>query len=136
MPDKLSFQRTFSTLERASAITQQRHSLITGNIGQLDTPYYRPKELDFKEALTEAMEGPFIRTQLVKTDPRHLGPEPGPMQGIDAFEEEGEWNGFNWVNIDKEMTKLMESDLMYRTTTEALLRKITLLKDVIREGGR
>jgi flagellar basal body rod protein FlgB len=40
------------------------------------------------------------------------------------------------VNIDREMTKLTENDLMYRTATEALLRKITLLKEVIREGGR
>ena len=135
MPDKLSFERTFSTLERASTITQQRHSLITGNISESDTPYYRPKELDFKKALAEAMD-PAAKAPMTLTDPKHLSAEPGPTQGVDVFEEESEWNGFNWVSIDREMTKLTENDLMYRTATEALLRKITLLKEVIREGGR
>jgi flagellar basal-body rod protein FlgB len=91
--------------------------------------------LDFKKALAEAME-PAAKAPMTKTDPKHLSPDPGPVQGMDVTEEESEWNGFNWVNIDKEMTKLAENDLMYRTATEALLRKITLLKEVIREGGR
>jgi flagellar basal-body rod protein FlgB len=135
MPDKLSFESTFDALERATIITQRRHSLITANISESDTPYYRPKELDFKKALAEAME-PAAKAPMAKTDPKHLSPDPGPVQGMDGVEEESEWNGFNWVNIDKEMTKLTENDLMYRTATEALLRKITLLKEVIREGGR
>ena len=135
MPDKLSFENIFNTLERAATITQQRHSLITDNISESDTPYYRPKELDFKKVLAETME-PEPRATMTKTDPNHLSPEPGPVPGMDVFEEKSEWNGFNWVSIDREMAKLMENDLMYRTATEALLRKITLLKDVIKEGGR
>jgi flagellar basal-body rod protein FlgB len=135
MPDRLSFERTFGALERAATVTQHRHSIITDNISELDTPYYRPKELDFKKALAEAMD-PVTKAPMTLTDPKHLSPEPGSIQGVDVFEEESEWNGFNWVNIDRELTKLTENDLMYRTATEALLRKITLLKEVIREGGR
>ena len=135
MPDKLSFESTLNTLERATTITQHRHSLITDNISESDTPYYRPKELDFKKALAEAME-PAAKAPMSRTDPKHLSPEPGPVQGMDVFEEETEWNGFNWVNIDREMTKLTENDLMYRTATEAILRKVALLKEVIKEGGR
>ena len=55
---------------------------------------------------------------------------------VEPFEEQGQWNGYNWVNIDKEMTKLIENNLMYRTTVETFLRKIAILKEVIREGGR
>ena len=57
-------------------------------------------------------------------------------QGIETFEEKGEWNGYNWVNIDKEMTKLTENNLIYREAVETLLRKIALIKEVIKEGGR
>ena len=42
----------------------------------------------------------------------------------------------NWINIDKEMTKLVENNLRYRSAAEILLRKINLLKEVIKEGGR
>jgi flagellar basal body rod protein FlgB len=55
---------------------------------------------------------------------------------IEPYEEQGEWNGYNWANIDSEMTKLTENNLVYRTAVEALLRKMSLLKEVIREGGR
>jgi flagellar basal body rod protein FlgB len=57
-------------------------------------------------------------------------------QMIDAYEEEGEWNGYNWADIDSEMTKLTENNLVYRTAVEALLRKMNLLKEVIRSGGQ
>jgi flagellar basal body rod protein FlgB len=57
-------------------------------------------------------------------------------QMIEPYEEQGEWNGYNWANIDSEMTKLTENNLVYRTAVEALLRKMSLLKEVIREGGR
>jgi len=38
--------------------------------------------------------------------------------------------------IDRQMVKLMENNLSYRTAVELLLRKIAILKEVIREGGQ
>jgi len=58
------------------------------------------------------------------------------MAQPEIFEEEGVWNGYNWVNVDRVVTKMTENNLIYRTATEALLRKIALMKEVIREGGR
>ena len=40
------------------------------------------------------------------------------------------------VDIDKEMTKLAENNLMYKTGVEALLRKLAALKHAIIEGGK
>jgi flagellar basal-body rod protein FlgB len=135
MPDKVTFAKTFLTLERAIDIAHQRNSHITSNISNVDTPNYKPKEIDFQQALSQALQ--LQRgVALVRTNPRHIDlgiNEPG---GAEPFEQEGEWNGFNWVEIDKEMTKLMENNLVYRTAIETLLRKLTLLKEVIREGGR
>jgi flagellar basal body rod protein FlgB len=45
-------------------------------------------------------------------------------------------NGVNCVDIDKEMTKLAENNLMYRTGVEVLLRKLAALKHAIIEGGK
>ena len=55
---------------------------------------------------------------------------------IESFEQQCEWDDFNRVEIDKEMTKLMENNLMHRLSVESLLRKIDLLKEVIRDGER
>jgi flagellar basal-body rod protein FlgB len=135
MPDNVSFAKTFLALERAIEIAQQRHTHITSNISNLDTPNYKAKEIDFERALAQAMESDH-GFNLDKTHKGHIDMGINASGRIEPFEEEGEWNGFNWVEIDKEMTKLMENNLMYRTAIESLLRKMNTLKEVIKEGGR
>jgi len=135
MPNNFSFNKTFRALEQAISITQQRHTLIAGNISNLDTPGFRAKDIDFKKAMTRALEsGPELN--LVKTDSGHIDAWKNNAHGIETFEEEDEYNGINRVDIDNEMRKLTENKLMYRTAVEVLLRKIAILKEVIKEGGR
>lgn len=135
MPSPLSFANTFGALQRVLNMTQRRHALIAGNISNLETPDYKAKEIDFKAALNRAL-GYDSGLSLDRTHPRHIKPGLSPEYELEPFEEQGEWNGYNWVNLDREMMKLVENNLRYRTATEILLRKITLLKEVIREGGR
>ena len=135
MPDKLSFTKTFLALERAIGIAQQRHTVISSNISNLDTPNYKPKDVDFKTALAQALESGH-EINLVRTNPGHIDMGMNSAHRVEPFVEKGEWNGFNWIDIDKEMTKLIENNLMYRVASETLLRKIAILKEVIRGGGR
>ena len=135
MPDKLSFRKTFQALEQAISITQKRHSHIVSNISNLDTPDYRSKDIDFKTALNRAIDSDHS-VHAVRTNPGHIDLGRDGSYGIEPFEDHGEWNGYNWVNIDREITKLTENNLMFRTTIETLLRKMALLKEVIKEGGR
>jgi flagellar basal-body rod protein FlgB len=135
MPDRLSFGKTFYALEKAISISQQRNAVITSNISNLDTPEYKSKDINFKSELAKALETNHQK-DLVRTNPRHISMQMNGEQMIEPFEEQGEWNGYNWANIDSEMTKLTENNLVYRTAVEALLRKMSLLKEVIREGGR
>jgi flagellar basal-body rod protein FlgB len=134
MPDNLSFRNIFNHLDKAIGVTQKRNAVIASNISNIDTPKYRPKDINFKEALARTLETD-NGLKLIRTNPGHMDIEMNP-QGIETFEEKGEWNGYNWVNIDKEMTKLTENNLIYREAVETLLRKIALLKEVIKEGGR
>ena len=134
MPDKLTF-KTFRALECAISITQQRQALIAGNISNLDTPGFRAKDIDFKTAMARALEAGG-ELNLMKTDPGHIDLGMNAAHRIEPFEEEGEYDGINRVNIDNEMKKLAENKLIYRTAVETLLRKIAILKEVIREGGR
>ena len=135
MPDKFSFNKIFYALERAISITQQRHSLISSNISNLDTCNYKAKEIDFKTALAKTLESD-NEINLARTNSKHMGQGTNSPDSIEPFEEPGEWNGYNWVDIDREMTRLAENNLRYRTATETLLRKIAILREVIREGGR
>jgi flagellar basal-body rod protein FlgB len=126
MPIKSLFGKTFDAIERSLNITNKRHGIIASNIANLDTPDYRAKDIDFKSAFKDAMEGTSVN--LFRTNPRHFGSkisyaEP-PSGGTDS------------VDIDKEMSKLAENNLRYRASVEVLLRKLSKLKFAITEGGR
>ena len=73
---------------------------------------------------------------LARTNPGHVDFEQSGAGGVAAIEEKGEWNGYNWLNIDKEMTKLTQNNLIYRASVEVLLRKMAILREVISQGGR
>ena len=126
MPVKSLFGKTYEVLERSLDIAKLRHGLIGSNIANLDTPGYRPTEIDFNKTLKDAIEKRSV--DLGRTHPLHMG-----AVGVrhEVFLEKGDW-----VDIDKEMSKLAENNLRYQTSAEVLLRKFTKLKDVIAEGGR
>lgn len=135
MPDKVSFSKTFQALEHAINISQKRHNLISSNISNIDTPGYKAKDADFHKALSRALKSG-QEVELATTNPKHIGLQNNGSCGIEVLEQKSEWNGYNWINIDQEMTRLTENNLIYRTSVETLLRKIALLKEVIKEGGR
>jgi flagellar basal-body rod protein FlgB len=135
MLHKLSFWKTFHALESVMNIAEQRHNLIASNISNLDTPRYKAKEIDFKSTLANALEYDY-GVRLIKTNSSHFDLDGNAEHGVEPYEDKSKWNGYNWVNIDREMTKLMENNLRYRTATEILLKKIAILKEVIREGGQ
>lgn len=135
MPNKISFNTTFQTLEKAISIAQQRNTVLAGNISNMDTPGYQPKDIDFKSSLANALEMD-RKSGLVRTNPRHIQPGMKNADMVESLDEKSNWNGYNWINVDREITKLTENNVLYRTAVEALLRKIAMLKEVIREGGR
>lgn len=135
MADQLSFSNTFRALEGTISLAHQRHNLISGNISNLETPGYKAKDIDFKAAMASALSSEGSIGMAV-TNPEHIGRQDGAAPEIEPFEESGEWNGFNYIAIDKVMTKMTENNLVYKTAAEILMRKIAILKEVIREGGR
>jgi len=135
MPHYLSFKRIFQTLETAVGISHRRHQLIAGNLSNMHTPGYKARDIDFQKTLQNAMSGngmPALR----KTDKDHIDVAAGDGRTMDVMQESRRWNGVNGVNVDKEIARLTENDLLYRAATEALQRKVALLQHVIKEGGR
>lgn len=135
MPFNLSFGSVFNILEKAIGTAYQRNNVISGNMSNLETPGYKPKDIDFKAVMAQAI-GSEPQISLSKTNAGHIDAYTDSGQDAEVFEEEAEWNGVNWINIDKMINKMTENNLMYRTAAETMLRKISLIKAVISEGGR
>jgi len=132
MPINKIFGKTFNTLEKSLDILSKRHTLIAGNIANASTPGYKPKEINFKEALDNAVNNKSV--EMFRTHPLHF--DSVCRSSVEETATNQASNGLNWVDIDKEMTNLAENNLQYRTGVEVLLKKLDGLKYAITEGGR
>ncbi|MBU1345114.1 MAG: flagellar basal body rod protein FlgB [Proteobacteria bacterium] len=137
MTDSRIFGHTFKTIEKALDVSAKRHNLIAGNIANMDTIGYKPKDLDFNRTLKRAM-GEKEPDFLDRTHDKHLS----TYGDEDAFDMKGENSEsvdiyhLDSVNIDTEMMNLTENNIKYRATTELLLRKLKILQYSIDEGGK
>ena len=134
MADLFDTNSTWNVLEKSMDVSADRHRLITNNIANIDTIGYQAKDLDFNKALQEALEE--RSGDLVQTHPKHI--IPAPVSG--ALKINGSKNALDDqvdpVDIDQEMTHLVENNIKYRTSVEMLLRKMNMLKQAIAEAGR
>jgi len=121
--DKL-FGKTVDMLSTMMEYQSKRHKLIAANIANIDTPGYKPKDLAFKTEL-DGMMCSEKNVAMNKTNPGHLFSK--DCNEYDVV------NTGNAVNIDKEMTRLAENNLMYNLSVELLARKFKSLTTVLRE---
>jgi len=118
------FGKTVDMLSTMMEYQSKRHKLIAANIANIDTPGYKPKDLDFKKEL-DGMMCSEKSVAMNKTNSGHLS-----SKGCDEYEVV---RAGNTVNIDKEMTRLAENNLMYNLSVELLARKFKSLTTVLRE---
>ncbi|MCG8640241.1 MAG: flagellar basal body rod protein FlgB, partial [Desulfobacterales bacterium] len=121
---------------KALDVSAKRHNLIAGNIANMDTIGYQPMDLDFNETLKRAM-GEKEPDYLDKTHSKHLSSEdekPFSMTGENV--EDVDIHHLDSVNIDREMMKLTENNIKYRTTVELRLRKSKITNYAIDEGAK
>lgn len=121
MIDRLD--RDLSVLRKAMDIRGYRQELLASNIANADTPHYKARDLDFKEALQAAMGGrgfPVVQpVTLVRTHIKHFAGTGEPAHSGSVkyrAEYQGAVDG-NTVNMDVERAALAENTLQ----TEALI---------------
>ncbi len=122
------FDKNIEMLSGALDFRSERHKVIASNIANIDTPNYRPKDIVFKEEL-KAIIGNGEGVTMSRTRKNHLSERSIPgnktdFEVVDAGEK---------VDLDKEMAKLAENNLMYNLTVEFLSRKFRSLNTVLRD---
>ncbi len=125
-------------LERLVQFTGARHRLITNNIANLSTPYYRPQDLDpdsFQVALGDAIaHRRRAGGELALSNTRQLHFR---SDGIDARPQSMDSNILfhdqNNRNLERIMQHLAENTLAHNAAIEFLKSEFDLLKTAIRE---
>ena len=132
---KLLFDRLTSTIGHHLDLRLERGNILTANLANADTPGYTPVELKFDEALAKHLENrdaPGMR----RTSVEHRGSLNGVPEGemeFDFFSLADESG--NSVDLDHEMSKLAENQLLYQAMTRVYSKRMALVKYAIAEGS-
>lgn len=133
MAGSLVIDSTTRFLGTALNVSSKRQGLIASNVANLDTVGYKPKDIDFKKTLVQALENQ-MPGKMAHTHPKHF--RQGDFVEISKTALAGNETSSETIDIDKEMARLAENNIQYRTGVEMLLRKMNMLRNVITDGGR
>lgn len=107
-----------------------RQDMIASNIANVDTPLYRPKDVNFEQFLARENKRVFgggIRDYtlpLAKTSPKHLDSKNLHKDSATMFWRDGHLarNDGNSVDLDVETSEMGKNSTMYYALTSALKR--------------
>jgi len=121
------FDQTYRFIERSLDVRTLNHKVLSGNIANAETPEYLAKEVPFQKVLEKSVEGsPAIG--LKRTHPRHLTEDLDEDPRVESTTET--------VDIDREMAKLAENNVMFQAGVQTLVKKFEGLKITIIDLGR
>lgn len=116
-------------LQTAMDFHRERHSVIAGNLANVDTPGYKPLDLERVDAGTPGAGG-----ALATTSEGHLQAE-GVSSTTVAFAD-GNDSGAdgNSVNLERELAKIDANRVRYQTSAELASRRLALLRYTAGDG--
>jgi flagellar basal-body rod protein FlgB len=128
---KKLFDKTMSLVQRSLDIRASRHQTLSSNIANIETPGYVPKDLPFEKVFARYLDNS-SSIPLEKTHAKHLPAEDPPFpQDFSADVEKDAGSGE--IDIDQQMAKLAENNLMFQAGVQALIKKFEALKNTISE---
>jgi flagellar basal-body rod protein FlgB len=139
---------TSKVVRTALSGLQQRQQVISDNIANVDTPNYKAKAVSFEDALKTELAGPpktaptMLRLGLETTHERHIPLQPivnsrGPAKPETFVSADGTLReDGNTVDVEREMSKLAETQIMYSAIGQLTGSKFGILRTAINEGRR
>ncbi len=119
--DQLASQMTFH---------RERHTVLAGNLANLDTPGYQPLDLRPPDAASKPVG-------LAATEAGHLEAAPGASRVGTPFADPSAEPGTdgNAVNLERELAKVDANRVRYTTAAELVSRRLALLRYAATDGN-
>ena len=132
-------------LEQGLNARSIRQDLVAGNIANIDTPFYKARDIDFETTLiakTKEIYGDGDTTnklEMAQTNSVHLGAqkEIDPARAT-IYLRDGHMarNDANTVDLDVETSELSKNGMMFNALTSALQKNSMLFKSVIDSSSK
>lgn len=132
---KISIDKAFGIHENAMHLQARRAQLLSQNLANSDTPGYKAKDIDFKDAL-KSMSNGSLQTPLKATQSNHIQPK-GFFMGVMGAEElyrnpmQPSLDG-NTVDAHVEMSQFTENSMRYLMTLRFMSGRINGMLSAIR----
>lgn len=131
------FDKTLRALAASSKMRELKHNIHSGNVANAETPGYKAKKIDFEEALTHALRGG--DGTMETTHEGHISTHGGSLESLKPSiydnPEVDMGNDGNSVDLHREMTEMVENNVMYRAATQLINKKLAALKYAVSDGG-
>ncbi|HIJ78903.1 MAG: flagellar basal body rod protein FlgB [Desulfobulbaceae bacterium] len=128
MPVNKLFGGSVDLMRQALNVRMERQGLIQSNVANYETPGYKVQDLNFERVMQSVMQG---QGQLALTNKNHVQLDALEVSKTREFSEES-----RPVDLDEEMVKLSENQLMYQITTRLVGKKLEGMRYAIDEGGK
>ena len=117
-------------MSQALSFHRDRHTVLAGNLANLDTPGYHPLDLARPDEAQESAAA------LTTTNPAHLQSATATAGNL-KFDDGGPNAGAdgNAVNLEREMAKIAANRVRYATSSELVSRRLALLRYTSTDGG-
>lgn len=122
----------FAQHEKALVLRAQRNEVLSSNIANADTPNYKARDIDFRDALQSAQQGTSV--SLKRTSDLHMNSSRSSELGANVkyrVPVQSTLDG-NTVETDVEQAAFAENAVQYRASLAFLNGTIRTLKFAIR----
>ncbi|MCR4941732.1 MAG: flagellar basal body rod protein FlgB [Campylobacter sp.] len=131
-------------VETAMLSRSQRQKMIASNIANINTPFYRARDIRFEDALinkaNEMYKGEKSKElKLARTDGEHIEAVKFPRSNVgDIFFRDGHMarNDANTVDLDIETTEMSKNFTMLSALDNAHKRQGSIFSSVIEASGK
>lgn len=122
---------TFRKLQGALEAANIRQQVISNNIANNDTPYFKRSDVSFESLLQQEINGDLPVLKGKKTDTRHftIGPISSVPTAVTSQDNSTIMNNnLNNVDIDREMSLLADNQLRYNSYITLMNEKIEMMR--------
>ncbi len=134
--------KSSAIVEKALDFRSLRQKLISGNLANVDTPFYRARDISFENILAkeaDKLAGNKKQPAFAKTDNMHLDPisSNGASQAEVFFRgAHPTRNDGNNVDLDVESTEMSKNAMMYTALISAKKKSTMIFKSVIEASAK
>ncbi|WP_372876859.1 flagellar basal body rod protein FlgB [Spongiibacter marinus] len=131
----INFDKALGIHQQALLLRQQRTELLAANIANADTPGYKARDIDFKQALGQVAQGQQL--SLSRSNAAHITEAVAPAAGqapvMYRMPQQPSVDG-NTVESHVEQAAFADNSMRYQATMSFLSSKFSGIKSILQGG--